>query len=54
MGRLGSYSGIALDHRSAQQWHYMIYSGLVSHSLRIMILILTVLSIDTFDSSPSS
>ncbi|PIL33876.1 hypothetical protein GSI_03582 [Ganoderma sinense ZZ0214-1] len=28
MGRLGSYSGIALDHRSAQQWHYMIYSGL--------------------------
>ena len=28
MGRLGSFSGIALDHRSAQYWHNMIYSGL--------------------------
>lgn len=30
MGRLGSSSGMALDHSTARYWHNMIYSGLVS------------------------
>ena len=32
MGRIGSYPGLGLDHRTARHWHSLIYSGMVGFS----------------------